>query len=480
MTMTPVSRLLAVARPPHHPDAGRSGYAARSRERYRRIAMGASVAVGSRAATVISVLVSVPLVLHTYGTQQFAIWATLTQMLFLLAFSDLGLSHGLVNLLGDTQARNDRRQAIRYVSSAFALLGVVVVGLGALFAVMYPSIDWGDVFQVRSASAVREAGPATLAFAVCFLLSIFFGVAQNVRLAYQESAAAYSWITAGSVLGLVLLVVVVTAHGPLSLAVAATFGGPVIAALLNSIVLFGRKRPWLLPRPRFVSRFAAGRLLRTGAAFVVLQASAAVAYQSDAIVIAQVRGVEDVTRYMIPWRMFALLPTIVLLVLIPFWPAFRSAILTGDVEWASRALRRCIAIGLATVLPLASLLVVFAGPLVGLWTGTTQQPSSGLLVGLAAWAVLSAVVTPLWTFLISAGALRPLAIMAVTMALVNVPLSVVLTSRIGIQGAIFGTVIAQAAFLLVPGALYTRKLLRRLARSSAAPTPRPAHSTAAL
>lgn len=441
-----------------------------SRERYRRIALGASAALGSRAASIISVLASVPLVLHGYGTQRFAIWATLNSFILLLAFSDLGLSHGLVNLLGEAESRTSPRHAARYVSSAFAVLGAIAVCVAALFAIAYPFVDWAAVFRVTSPSAVAAAAPAVLVFAVCFLLNMLLSVAQNVRMAYQESAAAYGWLTLGSILGVVGLAGVVTAKASFPLAVGATCGGPVIAALLSSLTLFVRHRPWLLPDLKLINRRAIRRLLHTGAMFFILQAAAALAYQSDAIVIAQIRGAAAVTKYMIPFRLFAFLPTTVIFALIPFWPAFRSAMLTGDEQWAKRGLRRSIAVGLAVAVPISALLVALSGPLLNLWTGRPQHPSTGLLLGLATWGVLSAIATPIWTFLTGAGALRPLAVMAASMAAANLGLSIVLTSHLGIQGAIYATDICQLVFLLLPGGLQARRLIRRLAAGVVTPS----------
>lgn len=448
----------------------------RSRERYRRIASGVTVGVGSRAATMLSAVISVPLILDRYGSERFAIWATLNSFLLLLAFSDLGLSHGLVNLLGEDDQRH-RPEAIRYVSSAYALLGGIGIVLSIAFAVAYPFVVWGDVFGVRSAAAVHQAAPAALIFALCFLLNMVLSLTQNIRVAYQETAAAYGWVIAGSILSLLALGVVVATDGSFPLAIAATCGGPVVASALSSLTLFGHRRPWLRPRTASVSRLAARRLLRTGGMFFVLQASAAIAYQSDALIIAQVRGAQAVTRYMIPFRLFAFLPSTLIVALMPFWPAFRSAIRTGDGRWAARGLRHSIMIGLLIIVPLAGLLAIFASPLLELWTGRTQNPGFGLLAGLAVWAILSAVATPLWTFLIAAGALRPLAWMAASMAVVNVALSIALTRLIGIRGAIYGTDIAQVVFLVVPGAIYARRLIRTLhAGDDASAEPRAGHA----
>lgn len=430
---------------------------ASSRERYRRITRGALTGFATRIATVVGALVSIPLVVRTYGVEGFAVWATLNSVVLLLAFSDLGLSHGLVNLLAKTDSDRARMPRASYVTSAFVLLTGVALCLGATFAVVFPLVDWSTVFGVRSSSAVASAGPAVVAFAACFLVNIPLSGAQSVRLGYQESAAAYMWIGLGSLLSLVLLVGVVVVRASLPLAVLATSIGPVIASLLSCIVL-ARARPELAPRRAHITRKAISRLLKTGALFFVCQASTAIAYQSDALVIAQVRGAAAVEQYLVPMRLFAFLPTVLQFALVPFWPAFSSALAAGDAQWASLALRRCLRVGLGVTIPVSAVLAATAGPLIHVWTGG-RGPSPGLLAGLTCWTVLAAIVVPLWTLLVAANIMRPLAVMAALMAACNLALSIALTRAIGIEGAIYGTVISQVVFLVLPSTVYVRRVL---------------------
>jgi predicted membrane protein len=60
---------------------------------------------------------------------------------------------------------------------------------------------------------------------------------------------------------------------------------------------------------------------------------------------------------------------------------------------------------------------------------------------------------------------------AMLMAIANVTISILLVQRIGVSGAIWGSVIAQIFFVLIPDTWYVRRLLRRLEPSPADAVP---------
>lgn len=48
------------------------------------------------------------------------------------------------------------------------------------------------------------------------------------------------------------------------------------------------------------------------------------------------------------------------------------------------------------------------------------------------------------------------------MAITNVLISIILVQHIGVSGAVYGSVISQGVFVIIPGIWYVRRLLRRL------------------
>jgi hypothetical protein len=61
------------------------------------------------------------------------------------------------------------------------------------------------------------------------------------------------------------------------------------------------------------------------------------------------------------------------------------------------------------------------------------------------------------------GAMRFQATCAAVMMIANILLSIAFTRAVGISGVVLGSIVAQTVFVLVPGAIYARRLLERIA-----------------
>lgn len=86
----------------------------------------------------------------------------------------------------------------------------------------------------------------------------------RVQSGYQEGFVASLWLSLGSVLYLLSLLLVIHFHGSLALLVLAMAGAPILALLLNGAVEFGIQRPWLLPSWRYVKSGVSKNLLHLG------------------------------------------------------------------------------------------------------------------------------------------------------------------------------------------------------------------------
>ena len=106
----------------------------RSRERYRRAALTTITSGMARAVTVITWLVTVRLTVHYLGTERYGLWMTITSMVAMMSFADLGIGNGLLNSITEAKGGEDRESVRKYVSSAFfLLLTIALVLLGFLY-----------------------------------------------------------------------------------------------------------------------------------------------------------------------------------------------------------------------------------------------------------------------------------------------------------------------------------------------------------
>jgi Membrane protein involved in the export of O-antigen and teichoic acid len=440
----------------------------RSAERYRRIAWSTLLAAVARAIGLATTFISVPLVIGYLGSERYGMWITMSSLFAALGPLDLGIGLGLLTVVSDAHGRDDRELARRAVSTAAAMLMLIAAVSTLLFALAFPVIPWSGIFNVVSQTAVSEAGPAVAALFLAFALGLPLGLVGQVQLAYQSGYVSSSWAIAGNVGSLAALLLVIHLRGSLPALVVASTGVALVAAALNGWFLFRRQRRWLMPRLRDVNLRTGRYLLRTGALFLVLQLAILAGFQLDNLVIAQILGASKVQEYAVPAKLFTLAPLLLSFVLTPLWPAYRESLARGDGAWVRRTLRRSIALAAIINIPSSLILVAVAPWLLQLWVGPAVHSTTLLLVGLGTWAIMNTLNGPFAMLLNGANVVGFQAGCAVAMAVANVTISILLVQRIGVSGAVWGSVIAQAVFGLLPGLWYVRRLLRRLPAMPAA------------
>jgi O-antigen/teichoic acid export membrane protein len=429
----------------------------RASERHRRVVLSAIAAAAARGVTVLSGLLVVPLAVRYLGTERYGLFITIASIAALIGWADFGIGNGVLNRVASAHGRGDRDAARTAVSSGFFILACIAVLLGALFAAVYAAVPWGTVFNVSSRRAAQEAGPAVAVFVACTLAAMPLAVAQRAQLAYQEGFLASLWIGVGSIGVVGALVLGIATGAGLPWLVAAVAGGPAAALLLNALWLFGRQRPWLRPSLRCWDSATARGIVRTGSLFLVLQIAMAVAYESDALIVARVLGAAEVTVFAISFKLFTIAPILLSFVFIPLWPAYSEAFAAGDDAWAKGTLRRSLVLALGFSVPIGLFLMIAGGPIIHLWAGPDVTPSPLLRIALATWAVLMSVSGALAMFLNGVGAMAFQALAATAMMVVNLALSITLTKLIGVSGVTWGSVLAQTACVIVPAWFYVHR-----------------------
>jgi O-antigen/teichoic acid export membrane protein len=444
-----------------------------SDERYRRIAWSTALAMVARFVGIATSIITVPLVVGYLGNERYGMWLTMSSLVATLGPMDLGIGLGLLTVVSDANGRNDREAARRAISTAIAMLSMIAALAVVVFCVAYFLIPWAGVFKVSSPTAVSEAAPAAAVLLGAFALGLPLGIVGEVQLAYQSGYISSAWAIVGNLGSFVALIAIIMLHGSLPLLVLAlTFVGLVTAAL-NGWFLFRRQRPWLMPRLRDVDLRAGRALLKTGAFFIVLQLAGMAAYGIDNIVISQILGSSAVPEYAIPVKIFTLAPTLLSFALMPLWPAYRESMARGDAAWVKRTLRRSILLAAAFNIP-SSLILIVAGPfLLHLWVGSAIHPTLILLVGLGTWTIMNTLNGPFAMLLNGANIIGFQAVCSILMAIANVTISIILVQHIGVSGAVWGSVIAQFVFILLPSLWYVRRLLKRLNPIGAEATPVP-------
>lgn len=439
-----------------------AGDALHARKRKVRLVYSAGMSLVAKIISVATAFITVPLTLHYLGPERYGMWMVMSSLLAMLAFADLGIGNGVLNSVAAAYGRDDR-SAIREASaSGMAILAVIALVLLAAFMLAYPFIAWERLFNVKTAGARAEAGPAVLAFFVCFAIAIPVNVVQKVQAGLQRGFLASSWSCAGSVLSLCFVLLVVHWQGGLVELVVAFLAGPLIANLANTVVFFGFQHRDIAPRLSAVSRQAARHVLQTGLLFLVMQITTALIFNADSLIITQVIGPAAVPEYSIPDRMFSVIPMCIQMLLTPLWPAYREALSRNDHAWCIRVVRRSMltAVGGAAVMALG--LVIFGKDIIHLWVGGGIAVPMIVLVGFGLWKVIEAAGFAMAMFLNGAHVIREQVWTAVATALAVVVFEIAMVRALGVPGAIWAKIGAYLLFTVLPFLFLTPGILRRL------------------
>jgi O-antigen/teichoic acid export membrane protein len=437
----------------------------RSDERYRRIAWSTTLSMIARVVGMATSLISVPLVLDYLGKDRYGMWTVMSSLVAALGPLDLGIGLGLLTVVSDAYGRDDREAARRAISTAVAMLTLIASLAVVVFGIAYFFIPWARVFNVHTATAASEAGPAAAVLFGAFAIGLPLGITGQVQLAHQSGYISSAWAILGNVGSFAALIAIIVIHGSLPLLVLALTGVGLLAAALNGWFLFRRQRRWLMPRLRDVDLRTARPLLKTGSLFLILQIAGLAAFSLDNAVIAQIMGSDAVLEYAIPTKLFVVAPTLLTFVLVPLWPAYREALARGDGAWVKRTLRRSIILAALFNIP-SSLFLIVAGPfLLDVWVHSQVHPTTLLMVGLGTWTIMNTLNGPFAMLLNAANVVAFQAVCSVLMAVANVTISIYLVQRIGVSGAVYGSVISQLVFILIPEVWYVRRFIRRLPNS---------------
>jgi O-antigen/teichoic acid export membrane protein len=292
---------------------------------------------------------------------------------------------------------------------------------------------------------------------ICLAANLPLGVVRHVHQGLQEGFVNSLWESAGRVLGLAGLLLMIRLQAGLAWLALTLAGAVSLALLLNSLELFAYRRPWLRPRWGNYHRASAKKLLHTGLFFFLLQMGVTLIYTSDNLIIAHFLGPAAVTQYAIPYQMFSIALLIFNAIFWPLWPAYSEAMARGDLAWVQKTLHRSLIMILLSIGLVSLFLVVFGNQLLLYWVGSKISPSLSLNIGLGLWMVVLTFGSALSLLLNAANIFRFQIMLIFLTVTVSLIMKSVLVQYYGIPGIIWSTIIAYAIIYIVPSYSYINK-----------------------
>lgn len=415
-----------------------------------------------RGVSIICSFLIVPLTINYVSSYEYGIWLTISSLVAWISFFDVGIGNGLRNKFIEAVENNEPVRARRLVSTAYAIISIIVVSVWALAMTASCFIDWNSILNVSDVPG-RELLYTVLIALTNFCVLFILGLNRTLLNALQKPALASAFDTATqALLCVVLLLITRFTQGNIVYLAMAMGGTSIFVLITSNIWTFRTVLRDYRPSPKYVKFSYARDIMSLGIMFFFLSVLSIAFYQTNNLIISHYLGPEEVTVYNIAYRYINVLPMVFTIIITPFWSAFAEARVNNDYTWMKSARKRLMQT--LMLLGLAGIAMVIISPMVyKVWI--KDMVTVPLMVTLLAYLFqMLNMWGTLWTQLLSGlGKLRLQVICSTVCCVSYVPLGCYFCDRYGLYGLMAVSVVLQMVCTSWFGVIQTRKLLNKTA-----------------
>ncbi len=386
-------------------------------------------------------VVTVPILVHGLGTASYGVFVLASLVLGYAALLDLGLTPAVVRSIAMHGATSDRAAMSEIVGTAFTLfLALGTAGGLILFAITPLAVDRilhlpadlrGDAYFVLRLAAVG--------FACNLGLTLFTAIPQGVqRLDVYSKRTIFLTTLTG-----VAQIAAVKMGGGLRWVAIGTLAVNILGLLIFAVAA-RRLLPDVSFRPR-LARWAVRQLGGFGAMKFVAQVAWLATFQLDRVIVAAFLPISQVTYYAIPVTITQKFTLVQASFSTAVFPAASELHAVNDMARMRALYRSAMKVMITIVLALAVIFTVDAGPIMSTWLGPSFGGESATILALLAVAYCLTLLTGIPALMADASG-RPhwTAASIVATGVLNVPLTILLVSRLGAVGAAYALLVTNA------------------------------------
>lgn len=402
----------------------------------------ASVAL--RGISILASLAIVPLTIDYVNEEQYGIWTTLSSMVMWFQFLDIGIAMGLRNRFAEAKARGEHQLVKQYVSTAYAVMIAIALGIVAVAAVVCSRVDFSAVLNVAE-SYRPELSDVMLIMLAGFALTLLLSVMTNILIGDQLMMMSSLIGVAGQVmiLGAIYYLVSSQGHGTLvELALMLSLIPPAVWLVATVVLFFTRYRAYY-PSAGAVRLSLVKNLLGIGVKFFVINVAMIFIYQMILLIISRELGPVKVTEYNVAWKYFNVANMVANLVLAPFWAASTDAYTRGNLSWIRNKLRQLEMMAVGLLVPGVGLMLALSTWFFHLWVGDSVTVSLTTSISIAVYTVVLSWANVYMYIMNGIGKVMVQLVIYSAFAVVAFPLMSLLCRHAGIPG-----------LLIIPGLIY--------------------------
>ena len=414
----------------------------------------------------ISVLIGlmfVPLLLNYLDAERYGIWLTLTSIVGWFTFFDAGLGNGLRNRLTESLAKGEHQLAKEYVSTTYALLTALFVGVLILFYCVNPFLHWDKILNTSSVPE-KELSLLALNVFTFFLLRFIFNLIGIILMADQKPALNNAFGPIGNIVSIIIIyILTITMKGAFVMMGFVLSIVPVIILVIATFFLFRGRYKYLCPSIKDIKWKHSQSLLGLGVKFFIIQIAAMILFSTSNIIISQILGADQVAIYNIAFKYFQVPVMIYGIVMTPIWSAVTDAYIRKDFVWLRGTLSKLNK--LSWLVFVGIIIMLFLSPYVySLWVGKKIIIPFVVSASMALYATINVFLSPYSQFINGMGKLYLSSRTVVIILILYIPLAILLAnSSLQLAGVMLATCIING--ITIPVQVYqTNKLIKNEAK----------------
>lgn len=405
----------------------------------------------------------IPVVLSYLGDEKYGVWATVLSVLSWITLFDIGIGNGLRNKLAENFKDYDSEKTRKYVSSAYIMLGLIVLSLMVVAVVVCSFVDWNSFFKVGSGFDDNLRAVMDISI-VCMCISFVMSICKSIYLAMQKNHMT-SLMSLIQQVFMLISILILTKYTSKNLTyVAIAYGISNLAVEIAFTLRLFRMNSDFKPSFKYFSKNEAKATTGLGIQFFICQIAAMILYATDNIIITQICGPAEVTPYTTANKLFSIITVVFAIMVDPYWSAVTIRMANKDIDGIKKARKKMKILWLLAVIGCIGLMIVFK-PVVRLWLRRDMSFQKGLVPLMAVYAVVytwNAVYSQIGNGL---SLMKFSVIIALIQSIVNIPASIFFGAvlNMGTLGILLGTVLSMLiSAIAMP--IYISHYLKRVQR----------------
>lgn len=403
----------------------------------RRIAINTASSFAFRAFSLVLSFVAVPVLVGTVGADGFGLILLALSVMGYFNLLNAGVPASTVKYIAEFEAKGDRAMVDRVIAASFTFFlfaGLLVMGLVAAFAA-FGGLSLFQVNPERLAAGTRLLYIASALALVSWPLGTFGQVLEGLQ-RYPENKLA---IGVGDLINKAAAILFALAGAPLEVIFLMMNLGLLVTVPLQIGMLRRALGGWRLRLGDF--RWSTLRIIFGYSMWAMLgQMAYLLIFQTDRIILALFLPIASLTVYHVVTMPFLAIADLSALYRSALTPAVSAAGAKRGREGLDTFIYTLSRYSNAFIAPLAVIGAFLSGPFIVLWMGEEYLPYVWIAQIACLFQLLWQSTTILGTVFMGTGKIKRITLIALTLAVLNVPLGIWWVQAIGVAGVVLSTV----------------------------------------